>query len=346
MAEGRDKEKGKAESKGRETDSWEEHCDKKEGKAHKWEGKQKIEGAPGSSTDKPPMRNKEEYLKEVDENKEVQDLYSKKQWLQENIQKVEKEIEHIKQQQQGQGHTDAVTISTNTQSDGDTTQSDREEKWKLIDRAASWTTKKSKQKEKRKSRYDNPKIELTNRFQVLQRKSGSGGESGDQSTNKKRKEDENGHRYGKADAAYKMGNWAEAKNKETKRKETDMGRTEMTQRKFSPKGNREGMKERENKETESDEVRFESGKTAEVKYEVGKKEKTGQEGPEKDNEKEDKKVVLEINKRKACFSEAEIQFFREAVEEGSVGQTHFTDPSPDYRYGCPLRNMIINGETL
>ena len=179
MAEGRDKEKGKAESRRRETDSWEERCDKKEGEARKWAGKQKIEGAPGSSTDKPPMRNKEEYLEEVDGNKEVQDLYSNKRWLLESIQKAEKEIEHIKRQRRRQRYTDAVTISINTRSDGETTLSDRGEKRKLINRAASWTTKKSKQKRKRKSRYGNPKIELTNRFQVLQRKSGPGDESGD-----------------------------------------------------------------------------------------------------------------------------------------------------------------------
>ena len=55
---------------------------------------------------------------------------------------------------------------------------------------------------------------------------------------------------------------------------------------------------------------------------------------------------LEINKRKACFSEAEISFFKDAVAEGHVSQTHFTDPRLEYCYRCPLCNRVINGENL
>ena len=72
-----------------------------------------------------------------------------------------------------------------------------------------------------------------------------------------------------------MENRAQAKNKEAKRKETDMRRTEMTRRKCSPTGSKGEIKEHANKETKSDEVRFESGKTAGVKYEVGKKKGPG-----------------------------------------------------------------------
>ena len=57
---------------------------------------QRKKGTPGSSTDK-PSRNTREQQKGEGGIKELQDLYSRKQWLQESAQPVEKAIERLKQ---------------------------------------------------------------------------------------------------------------------------------------------------------------------------------------------------------------------------------------------------------
>ena len=73
----------------------------------------------------------------------------------------------------------------------------------------------------------------------------------------------------------------------------------------------------------------------------------GKDEAEQEEEKNKVRTVkLEINKRKACFSEAEISFFKESVMEGHVSRTHFTDPSLEYCYCCPPCDRVINGENL
>ena len=94
------------------------------------------------------------------------------------------------------------------------------------------------------------------------------------------------------------------------------------------------------------EIRFESGKTNDETHEDEEKEGKGQGEAQNGNAAMDQRKTLEINKRKARFSEAEIRFFREAAEEGSMIQTHFADPSLDCCFRRPLCDRIINGENL
>ena len=53
-----------------------------------------------------------------------------------------------------------------------------------------------------------------------------------------------------------------------------------------------------------------------------------------------------INRLKAGFSEEELTFFREAIDQGRTSRTHFTDPGAAYFYRCPICNRVINSENL
>ena len=63
-------------------------------------------------------------------------------------------------------------------------------------------------------------------------------------------------------------------------------------------------------------------------------------------ETQDQYIRLHINKRHPKYSVEELKFFRAAIEENHTSQTHFTDPSSDYCYRCPLCKKTINRENL
>ena len=81
--------------------------------------------------------------------------------------------------------------------------------------------------------------------------------------------------------------------------------------------------------TAADQVRFNSGKKEEHNPRA-QKDRKGQGGDRGREEQGDGAIFLEIDRRQACFSQAETEFFREVVAEGHGGQTHFIDPSLDY----------------
>ena len=89
-------EKDEEGSKKREEAKWEKAGKIKEEEWRKRVEQQRKKGTPGSSTDK-PSRNTREQQKGEGGIKELQDLNSRKQWLQESAQPVEKAIERLKQ---------------------------------------------------------------------------------------------------------------------------------------------------------------------------------------------------------------------------------------------------------
>ena len=57
-------------------------------------------------------------------------------------------------------------------------------------------------------------------------------------------------------------------------------------------------------------------------------------------------IQARIKKLQAKFSTEEKAFFRDAIDSGHINQTHFTDPSIDYCYRCPMCHRILNNESL
>ena len=56
-----------------------------------------------------------------------------------------------------------------------------------------------------------------------------------------------------------------------------------------------------------------------------------------------KSAKKQLNKLQANFSKEELELFRDAIEAGRINQTHFTDPSLDYCYRCPICQKIQLG---
>ena len=155
--------------------------------------------------------------------------------------------------------SEAEAIIVDTQSGSETKQSEDEAKWKNVDRAVSWTKEKGRMKQERRSRYENPKVEIANRFDALREAEGSDEEMKGQ-TDGEDKETEEGNKETKRKCAEKGEN-----EKTTER--TNGGKEESVkskddnkdQKETESRNNTEGKNRMGNMENRSKGVRFEGG---------------------------------------------------------------------------------------
>ena len=325
-----------------------EEGDKTEGKStEKAKDLKNKDGNPGSSTDEQHQRKAEGKEKGKEGGGEILELYEKRKRLWESIRETEAEIVKKETKQQKGKRSEADVISVNTQTEEDQEHSGEDETWKQVNKMVSWKKDTNRKKQQGRSRYENRTLETANRFAALEEAEDA---EEDWNGKKKKNNDEDSQERSRGINGKSTKKGKEKKDKEEdKEKRTRTGNSTEEDKNKDNNGADSREKARESQmETEygTKEVRFEGGSIMEQANKDGRRDEKECKKLREGITEKGKIVKLEINKRKACYSEAELSFFKEAVMEGHVSQTHFTDPSLEYCYRCPLCDRVVNGENL